>query len=147
MEERAAASSKEDPPTMDPQLQISSVRPKNDKGRYLCKVIGCDKMSQNGQGFCGAHYTKLFAGSGECVEDDEDGSSDEAPISSVTFVSKSDAITKQPDEASRTRQRNNNGPITNLLSRQVLSLVPNIKIPEQVSTFHDENSKQTRNMH
>mmetsp|Transcript_9701 Transcript_9701/g.14700 ORF Transcript_9701/g.14700 Transcript_9701/m.14700 type:complete len:655 (-) Transcript_9701:1145-3109(-) len=135
MEERAAASSKEDPPKMDPQLQISSVRPKNDKGRYLCKVIGCDKTSQNCQGFCAAHHAKLFAGSGECVEDDEDGSSDEAPISSVTFVSKSVAITNQPDEASRKRQRNNNGPITNLLSRQVLSLVPNIEIPEQPLSF------------
>lgn len=119
--EEAAAdftnTSEDDPRKItDNLLQISSVKRKNDKGIPLCKVDGCEKYPQRErEGFCATHY-KLLANAGGYVQN-EVGSSIAAPTS-------------------RKRERTNNGPITNLLSTQVLSLVPNIKIPEQVNMLH-----------
>ena len=104
----------------DNLLQISSIKRKNDKGVSLCKVDGCAKFPQRQrEGFCVTHH-KMVADAGGHVRN-EVGSSVAAPTSS--------------SGGSRKRERTNNGPITNLLSRQVLSLVPNITIPEQVNVF------------
>ncbi len=105
---------------MDNLLQISSIKRKNDKGVSLCKVDGCAKFPQRErEGFCVTHH-KMVTDAGGHVRN-EVGSSVAAPTSS--------------SGGPRKRERTNNGPITNLLSRQVLSLVPNITIPEQVNMF------------
>ncbi len=117
----ALANTSEDDPQKktDNLLQISSDKCKNDKGIALCKVEGCEEYPQRTrEGFCVTHY-KLLADDAGGHEHNEVGSSDAAPTISPG--------------GSRKRERTNNGAITNLLSSQVLSLVPNIKIPDQVS--------------
>ena len=47
------------------------------------------------------------------------------------------APTSSSDIHEESRKRPRNLPITNLLSRQVLSLVPNIQIPEKVNLLHE----------
>lgn len=102
-------------------LQTSSDKCQTDEGITLCKVDGCEKYSQRErEGFCVTH-NKLLADAGGHVHNE---------------VGSSVAATSSSTGGSRKRERTNNVQITNLLSRQVLSLVPNIKIPEHVRMLY-----------
>lgn len=103
--------SADDPRKTNISLQISSDKRKNDNRLALCKVDECEKYPQR-------EKDKVLADAGVHVQNEVVGSSSVAAPTS-----------------SRKRERTNNDPIANLLSRQVLSLVPNIKIPEQVNMF------------
>lgn len=59
----AAVTMPDAPQSMDPDdIQISNTRETNNKGRSLCKVVGCVKLDQaRNEGFCRKHY-RLCAG-------------------------------------------------------------------------------------
>lgn len=53
-------------------VQIATIRKTNEKGRPLCKVVGCNKLDQSkSDGFCRSHYNmfSVYAGNSNVLSD------------------------------------------------------------------------------